>query len=119
MVSKASILSSRSERYDSSRTTSVQFQEPVDYMPVYWQKMVTHHIVLMETGDQCDLRELKKRNFIGCPFTVCLRALLLFSSSIDVDATQPEVIHNTIVMDACVVAPSERMEARHLICSPI
>ena len=32
-------------------------------MPLYWWKMVTHRIILTATGDQCDLRELKKRNF--------------------------------------------------------
>ena len=63
VVAKASLLSSRSERNDSNRTTSVQFQEPVDYMPLYWRKMVTHRIVLKATGEQCSLRELERRSF--------------------------------------------------------
>ena len=103
VVSKASILSSRSERYDSSRTTSVQFQEPVDYMPLYWRKMVTHRIVLTATGDQCDLRELKKRSF-----RVPLRsmpqstsAIQYFPGPFDEGAPQPDGGRDDLLYKIC------------------
>ena len=47
VVAKTSLLSSRSERYDSSRTTSVQFQEPVDYIyaPLLAENGYTLHCI--------------------------------------------------------------------------
>ena len=41
----------------------MQVKEPVDFMPLYWRKLVTHRIVLKATEDRCDLHELERRSF--------------------------------------------------------
>ena len=90
VVAKASLLASRSDRYSSSRTTSVQVQEPVDYMPLYWQKMVTHRILLTAIDDQCGLRELEKRNVRVPLHTSRSTSIEYFPGPLDEGTAQPD-----------------------------
>lgn len=91
VVAKASLLASRSDRYSSSRTTSVQVQEPVDYMPLYWQKMVTHRILLTAIDDQCGLRELEKRSVRVPLHTSRSTSIEYFPGPLDEGTAQPDV----------------------------
>jgi len=90
VVAKASLLASRSDRYNTSRTASVPFQEPVDYMPLYWQKMVTHRILLTASDDKCGLRELEKRTVRVPLRTSRSTSIQYFPCPLDEGTTQPD-----------------------------